>query len=271
MFFQKMKKHKHGKDQSMSDRQKTYFALPDRSHCHFSIILNFTLIELLVVISIIAILASLLLPVLNSAREKARGISCINNMKMHGLAWNMYCSNYQGYCPSTMGCTETNSDTQRGYYNLLLEQITEKTYYGYTSGNNVLKKYALFRCPSEPVLFGEYSGGLFKYSHYTHNQYIFGVYQKNSAGTETVIKDSNIKNPSLVTCEYDNSCRSDCKVWSSSYIAARHGGNSRSYYVGGSYLDRYTIGSFNALCADGHVKTENIRNVTGTSWFGIGK
>lgn len=75
---------------------------------------GFTLIELLVVVAIIGILASILLPVLSKAREKAKIASCAANLKQIGLMCEMYAQDYDGYFPPT--CLYRDSSGVGNYF-----------------------------------------------------------------------------------------------------------------------------------------------------------
>lgn len=232
-------------------------------HCKSRHGQNFTLIELLVVIAIIAILAAILLPALNSARERGRAASCVSNLKTIGTAGSMYTDAYEEYI------TPALSPDGMPFYKLLKDFGCD-----WNSTYMTGTKNGTFACPSEiQNMVNNYSAGEggFQHTHYIANRFLCGENGRTQANEGVWRKHSAIASASAAAFVMDSGARNSAGLSWYQSIGFRHGGQSLTYVAataGSGVYAGYTEpapGTANICFADGHVQTLNGTEVAAES------
>lgn len=182
---------------------------------------RFTLVELLVVISIIAIIAAMLMPALNQAREAARKAFCLSHLKDMATASILYSDNNKEYFPAAHFY---NSGAAKDYWWSVLTQIVYPKVAERSSGAVMDSFYKTFQCPTEKVPTG--ADPSFQFTHY-------GVNVKFTHYNAPVRKLSTAYKPSFAMVYMDSNTRTSYAISDDSLASERHGSNRTNT----SYLD----------------------------------
>ncbi len=202
----------------------------------------FTLIELLVVIAIIAILAALLLPSLNQAREKGRSIACVSNLKNINVAMQVYTDTYGGCYPYPVALPPGMGTLSHSYG---YKMMTWPTYF-----LDSLRGTTACFCPSDPLKAGrpKLPSGNLNYN--TSYAYRYAMSYAAEVQLLRSLKSGDFKYPSrqVIFSEVADWHRKKLAVWAS-YPAYAGPLYLNSLYVDG-HVAQWTMSKWSSPCYD---------------------
>ncbi len=208
---------------------------------------SFTLIELLVVIAIIAILAGMLLPALNQARERSYTISCTSNLKQIGTYMTLYLDSNRNLFPNAYGNLSGNKGTWQDMLMRFHQSGMEVTHLCYLNEDQT-RPVSIFACPSSKTT---ETGDAFR-RHYGLNYRLTKACAEWNSTQTTDYSSAKVENPSGRAMVFDvNQSAVPSSMGSMSVAVAQN----RAEMVNlNQKMRHYGQNGSNILFVDGHVK-----------------